>query len=212
MIDFARKPLGICGQVGAKIYKTTPEFWAHYQGKYKMKISKDNLTNRLHEADAQYYIAKSLYYGTSPSMYYEIYKDESERLFYDGVICLLDEAINFVPELFSPMPHYFFPTVFPILEFRESILEFQGGWHRHLIKSKDTDQQQYEYNLYLKSKAWLTIKRKDRMIIDKYTCVRCGSPAKQVHHKNKNYDNIEKETMDDLESLCQPCHSKEHST
>lgn len=25
------KPLRICGQVGAKIYKTTPEFWAHYR-------------------------------------------------------------------------------------------------------------------------------------------------------------------------------------
>lgn len=27
-----KKPLKIYAQVGAKIYKTTPEFWAHYQG------------------------------------------------------------------------------------------------------------------------------------------------------------------------------------
>ena len=166
-----------------------------------MKVSKDNLTNRLHEAEAQYCIAKSLYYGTDPSMYYEIYKDESETLFYEGIICLLDEAINLVPELFGPMPDCFFYTMFLILEFRE-------GWHRHLIESKDTDQQQYVYNLYLKSKAW-GIKREHRMIIDEYACV-CGSPAEHVHHKT--YDNIGKEAMDDLISMCQSCHSKEHST
>ena len=168
-----------------------------------MKISKDNLTNRLHEADAQYYIAKSLYYETDPSLYYEIYKDESEILFYEGIIALLDEAINLVPELFGPMPDCFFHTMFPILEFREEV------WHRYLIVSKYTDKRQYVYNiLYLKSDAW-AIKRKHRMIIDEYTCV-CDSPAEQVHHKT--YDNIGKEVMDDLRSMCQSCHNMEHST
>ena len=167
-----------------------------------MEVSKDDLTNRLHEADAQYYIAKWLYSGTSPSMYYEIYKDESEALFYEGVICLLDEAINLVPELFGPMPDCFFHTMFPMLEFREEV------WHRYLIESKDTDKQQDVYYLYLKSNAW-EIKRKHRMIIDTYTCV-CGSPAEHVHHRT--YDNIGKEAMDDLVSMCRPCHNTEHST
>lgn len=174
-----------------------------------MKVSKDNLTNRLHEADAQYYIAKLLYYETDPSRYYEIYKDESEVLFYEDIICfyediicLLDEAINLVPELFGPMPGCFYHTMFPILEFQEEV------WHRYLIESKDTDKQQYVYNIYRESNAWKR-KRKRRRIIDKYTCV-CGGPAEHVHHKT--YDNIGKEAMDDLVSMCQSCHNMEHST
>ena len=62
------------------------------------------------------------------------------------------------------------------------------------------------YSAYLDSAAW---KKTRRLALerDNYTCV-CGSPATQVHHRT--YDRVGYEKLEDLISVCVPCHAKHH--
>jgi 5-methylcytosine-specific restriction endonuclease McrA len=65
-----------------------------------------------------------------------------------------------------------------------------------------------EYEQYLQSPEWATIRSKvmDR---DDNWCQYCGRhEAKEVHHLT--YKNRGNEQMEDLISLCIPCHSKQH--
>lgn len=63
---------------------------------------------------------------------------------------------------------------------------------------------------YLSSPIWQT-KRKQRLVIDNYTCQMCGSQEPlEVHHIH--YRTFKQESMDDLVSLCRKCHAYIHQT
>lgn len=64
------------------------------------------------------------------------------------------------------------------------------------------------------SAAWENTRAAYLMSQD-YICVRCGEPAKIVHHKRYlTRENINDTSValcwDNLEALCQDCHNKEH--
>lgn len=64
------------------------------------------------------------------------------------------------------------------------------------------------YQAYMKSDAWKE-KRKMALIRDNYTCQIClDSQAEQVHHLS--YDNFGNEPLEDLLSVCKPCHDYLH--
>ena len=67
----------------------------------------------------------------------------------------------------------------------------------------------YKYYLYLASYKWKFIR--DKVIErDKGICLHCKSaPATEVHHKH--YDTIFNEKLEDLESVCSPCHRRIHN-
>jgi len=65
-----------------------------------------------------------------------------------------------------------------------------------------------KHSEYIKSDAWKAI-RKKALERDNYTCQDCGiHDAKEVHHLT--YDNFGKEPLEDLVSLCRPCHGNRH--
>ena len=64
------------------------------------------------------------------------------------------------------------------------------------------------YNEYLLSPEW----RERRGLVfrrDLYACIYCGQKADQVHHHH--YRNVFKEPLEDLASVCEPCHKKIHT-
>lgn len=63
------------------------------------------------------------------------------------------------------------------------------------------------YHDYLSSPEWKAIRDK-RMQIDGDKCQRCFNKADSVHHLT--YERIFNENIDDLISLCEPCHYLEH--
>jgi hypothetical protein len=67
----------------------------------------------------------------------------------------------------------------------------------------------YYRNVYLKSEAW---KRKRHVVLkrDNWRCVYCGARATQVHHKKYARNNIGKEPIEWLVSVCNPCHESIH--
>ncbi len=65
-----------------------------------------------------------------------------------------------------------------------------------------------DHNLYLQSAQWKAL-REMALRRDSGRCVRCGANASQVHHRT--YERWQHENLDDLESLCRPCHELEHS-
>ena len=67
----------------------------------------------------------------------------------------------------------------------------------------------YYRDVYLKSDAW---KRKRYVVLkrDNWKCVYCGEPATQVHHKRYAKNNIGKEPIKWLVSVCNPCHDRLH--
>jgi len=65
-----------------------------------------------------------------------------------------------------------------------------------------------DYKEYLNSDTWKTI-RAQRMAIDKNECCLCGEKAAHVHHK-RYPKKLGTETVNDLASLCEKCHSKHH--
>jgi 5-methylcytosine-specific restriction endonuclease McrA len=64
-----------------------------------------------------------------------------------------------------------------------------------------------DHYLYLSSLEWadLRVRVLDR---DGTTCVVCSAPATQVHHLT--YERWQHEALEDLVSLCNSCHAKEH--
>ncbi len=65
------------------------------------------------------------------------------------------------------------------------------------------------YQKYLRSEEW-KMRREQRLKIDNYTCQMCGTKEKLVVH-HKTYARIFNEDMDDLITLCDPCHKKVHN-
>ncbi len=63
------------------------------------------------------------------------------------------------------------------------------------------------YPKYLASPAWKK-KRGNVMSRDNSRCA-CGAKAEHVHHKT--YDNVGKEPLYDLVSLCEKCHDRYHT-
>jgi CRISPR system Cascade subunit CasD len=53
------------------------------------------------------------------------------------------------------------------------------------------------------SEQWKTTRR-ERLLFDNGLCVFCKSPAEEVHHVT--YENVGKERIEDLRSLCRLCH------
>lgn len=72
---------------------------------------------------------------------------------------------------------------------------------------KNREDRKTNYDSYLNSQEWFN-RRKERLGLDRYTCVICKSRATQVHHLS--YANIFNEPMSDLQSVCKPCHKRLH--
>ncbi|MCK6612456.1 MAG: hypothetical protein L6Q78_15625 [Bacteroidia bacterium] len=83
-----------------------------------------------------------------------------------------------------------------------------SDWMDQLERSLRSRQDYYR-NVYLKSDAW---KRKRFVVLkrDNYTCVHCGAKATQVHHKRYAKNQIGKEPIHWLESVCGSCHDRLH--
>jgi 5-methylcytosine-specific restriction endonuclease McrA len=85
------------------------------------------------------------------------------------------------------------------------------GWliERLYFNWKRIRRRNYYRNVYLKSDEW---KRKRYVVLkrDAWTCVYCGNPATEVHHKRYSKKNIGKEPIKWLVSVCKPCHDKKH--
>lgn len=108
---------------------------------------------------------------------------------YQPVINLLDRALQLVPDLLDA---YYL---------REEV------WHSFLKDSKNTGNHNDVYNSYLRSKAWED-KRTQVLKRDGSRCVCCNTQAVDVHHKT--YENIGKEPLSDLASMCKSCHNATH--
>ena len=67
---------------------------------------------------------------------------------------------------------------------------------------------QEKYRTYLKSRAWLKIK-KAVLERDDNKCTKCGE-RKHLHVHHKTYIRIYQEALSDLATLCRCCHEKEH--
>jgi 5-methylcytosine-specific restriction endonuclease McrA len=67
----------------------------------------------------------------------------------------------------------------------------------------------YYRDTYLNSDDW---KRKRALILkrDNYRCVYCGARATQVHHKQYAPQNIGREPIEWLVSVCKSCHERQH--
>ena len=88
-------------------------------------------------------------------------------------------------------------------QFRQEI------WHEILIKSTKSMTGDSEYQNYLRSPAWMA-KKAQVLERDRYRCTLCNEYGElEIHHRT--YDNIGKELLEDLTTLCTPCHEKYHS-
>lgn len=67
----------------------------------------------------------------------------------------------------------------------------------------------YYRNDYLKSDAW---QRKRYIVLkrDNWRCVYCGNSAIEGHHLKYAKNNIGKEPIQWLVSICKECHAKKH--
>ena len=80
---------------------------------------------------------------------------------------------------------------------------------REFVKVNNTaTSHYYKYQVYLRSPQWKE-KRELVMSRDNSTCQHCKNvPATEVHHLT--YENLFKEPLEDLISLCSSCHALEH--
>lgn len=85
-----------------------------------------------------------------------------------------------------------------------------AAFNSWLFEAERKHRRDYYRNEYLKSDAW---KRKRYVVLkrDKWRCVYCGRPATQVHHKKYAKENIGKEPIDWLVSVCKACHESLHN-
>jgi 5-methylcytosine-specific restriction endonuclease McrA len=79
-----------------------------------------------------------------------------------------------------------------------------------LFELRRNQRRDYYRNDYLKSDAW---KRKRYLVLkrDNWRCVYCGGKATQVHHTKYAKYNIGREPIEWLVSVCEACHSRQHS-
>ncbi len=129
------------------------------------------------------------HYSTAFLLFYQLenhyYQYQVVNL--DAVIELLDASLRLVPDFLDA---YYL---------REEV------WHIYLVSTKGTADQDPTYDLYVRSEAWAE-KRKQVLKRDDNRCVVCNAPAQEVHHKT--YENIGKEPLCDLSSVCKSCHSE----
>lgn len=81
---------------------------------------------------------------------------------------------------------------------------------QHTIQPAESSARKTRYARYLESAHWKAL-RKVALIRDQYLCQHCGTPeALRVHHKlyRKNYTDS---LPEDLLTLCENCHVKEHA-
>jgi hypothetical protein len=64
------------------------------------------------------------------------------------------------------------------------------------------------YYHYLNSAHWKNFRKEYRNSDNPQKCVECGSSNFTLHHKS--YENLGKETFDDVIPLCRFCHNKTH--
>lgn len=68
----------------------------------------------------------------------------------------------------------------------------------------------FDYQEYLASNKW---KQKARQVRnrDKHRCVHCSASACELHVHHLTYKHLRNEPLDDLITLCKPCHQKLHN-
>lgn len=83
----------------------------------------------------------------------------------------------------------------------------------HKKRQKQKAEWKKKYLDYLKSDEWAKI-RIHMLEANNYTCQRCGQKKfrARLHVHHKTYDRLFKEEFEDLELLCDKCHSEEHKT
>jgi len=64
------------------------------------------------------------------------------------------------------------------------------------------------YKAYIRSEKWAN-KRKARKQLDQFKCVRCGCSDGRLEVYHKTYDHFMDEPLEELETLCVPCHDIE---
>jgi hypothetical protein len=79
---------------------------------------------------------------------------------------------------------------------------------RFVFESKTKQRGEFYNNVYLKSDDW---KRKRYIVLkrDNWRCVDCGNKATEVHHE-KYANDIGKEPIEWLVSICKTCHRRRH--
>jgi transcription initiation factor TFIIIB Brf1 subunit/transcription initiation factor TFIIB len=81
---------------------------------------------------------------------------------------------------------------------------------RWIFEKQRVRRRTYYRDDYLKSDDW---KRKRSLVLkrDGQRCVFCGAPASQVHHKRYAPQNIGREPIEWLVSVCDACHNRQHN-
>ena len=107
-----------------------------------------------------------------------------------SAIGFLDQAINLNPNFADAY------------DLREQV------WHQFLRDriGDERGDRHPDYTEYTNSEAWRA-QRKKVLECDANLCV-CGAEAQEVHHKT--YENIGKEPLHELVSLCKECHARFH--
>lgn len=76
---------------------------------------------------------------------------------------------------------------------------------RFRIKGKSEWQRQW----YLRTDHWLQV-RMQAKVRDGYCCTRCGNSDRVLHVHHLTYDRKGVEWLEDVATLCDPCHKRTH--
>ena len=95
------------------------------------------------------------------------------------------------------------PVVYKIDEAIENRLKIENIERQELLsyKRKKTE--------YLKSELW-NKKRVDRLAYDNFTCQLCNKIGHSLDVHHISYKRLHYENLDDLRSVCRPCHTRLH--
>ena len=141
-------------------------------------------------------------------IYTDVPEDElhKARLKYATAVLMLHEStnvstVNFEAENLKSVINLLEIVLRMVPEFIDASCLLQEVWNKYLKNGSP-------YSEYLDSHAW-KIKRAQVLNRDENKCVGCKKEASEVHHRT--YDNIGKEPLSDLVSLCGSCHDRIHS-
>lgn len=84
--------------------------------------------------------------------------------------------------------------------------EFSNLYNSILQKRRHYKQRYHEY---LSSEEWKK-KRLERLKIDKFTCQNCGNKSSRLDVHHITYETLYNESINDIITLCHPCHFKLH--
>ena len=104
-------------------------------------------------------------------------------------------------------PQYMFVSYDERQKIREKIQKEYYDLYQSVLNKKHYYKETY-YN-YLKSDEWKK-KRLERLKIDKFTCQICNKQSGRLDVHHTTYQNIYKENINDLITLCENCHKKLH--